>query len=247
MTKILHTTLLSLKNALLDFIFPPRCFGCDKDIETGFICDKCYTKVTTTALGVCPICGMPKDYEDKCNHILFHNRSGANKLTRIRALGKYLPPYLTLIHHLKYHSKKKIAKVLGLGLTNLINSDPILSRADYLTPIPLHPARLRERGFNQSLLLAKETAFGTGIKLNDCLKRKKNTNSQTGYDNQKRVLNVANAFVLKNNLDFSIDKRKVILVDDVITSGATLVAAADTLIKNGVSEVYAIVVASAQT
>ncbi|MCX8014814.1 MAG: ComF family protein [candidate division WOR-3 bacterium] len=245
MVKRLLAAFFLLKNALLDFIFPPVCFGCDKDIESGFICDKCYTKVTTTALGVCPICGMPKDYDDKCRHILFHNREKINKLTRIRALGKYLPPYLGLIHNFKYYHKKKVAKVLGLGLTNLINSDPILSRADYLTPIPLHPARLRERGFNQSLLLAHETALGSGIKLNDCLRRKRNTKSQTSYDHQKRISNVANAFALKPKLELPIKDRKVILIDDVITTGATLVEAADTLIKNGASEVYAVTVATA--
>jgi ComF family protein len=232
-------------NALLDFLFPPRCFGCDKDIDAGMVCNKCFTQITTSALAVCPICGMPKSYDD-CRHPLFHSGTKINRLTRIRALGKYVTPFKGLIHNFKYQSKTKLSQVLGLGLANLINSDPILSRADYIVPIPLHPARLRERGFNQSLLLAQESAFCSGVQLKDCLLRKKNTRSQTKFDYKSRQENINDAFQLKPNLAFPLKDKRVILVDDVITTGATLSEAADTLIKNGVKEVYSVVVTTAQ-
>lgn len=233
-------------NAILDFIFPPRCFGCDKDIECGMVCNKCYTQITTNALGVCPICGLPVGHNETCHHPLIQSGLKPNVLFRIRALGKYVPPYQGLVHHFKYQNKKKLSQVLGLGLANVINSDPILSRADYIVPIPLHPARLRERGYNQALLLAQEAAFGSGITLKDCLRRNKYTTSQTQLDYTKRVKNISDAFQLKINLDFILKDRRVILVDDVITTGATLVEAAKTLIKNGVSEVYGLVVTTAR-
>lgn len=229
-------------NAILDFIFPPRCFGCDKDIESGMVCNKCYTQITTTALGVCPVCGLPVGYNETCHHPLIQIGLRPNILSRIRALGKYVSPYRGLVHNFKYQNKKKLAQVLGLGLANVINSDPILSRADYIVPIPLHPARLRERGYNQALLLAEETAFSSGITLKDCLHRNRYTTSQTQLDYTERMKNLSNAFQLKSKVDFILKDRRVILVDDVITTGATLVEAAKTLIENGVGEVFGLVV-----
>ncbi len=170
----------------------------------------------------------------------------ANALTRIRALGSYNIPYKGLIHNFKYQNKKKIARVLGLGLSNLITSDPILSRADYVVPIPLHPARLRERGYNQSLLLAQEVSFNSGITLKDCLIRIKNTPTQTQFDYDARVKNVSGAYQLMDDLDFSLKDKRIVLVDDVITTGATITEAAKVLLENGASEIYGVVVSTAR-
>jgi len=232
--------------SLLDFIFPPRCFGCDKDIDSGMVCSKCFTQVTTAVLGVCPICGLPTSFNEECAHPLLLSGLRPNILSRIRALGKYIAPYKGLVHNFKYQNKKKLARVLGLGLANVISSDPILSRADYIVPIPLHSARLRERGFNQSLLLAREVAFSSGIALKDCLHRRKSTRSQTELDYSQRMENISNAFQFKSKLDFILKDRRVILVDDVITTGATLTEAAKILIENGASEVYGAVVTTAR-
>jgi ComF family protein len=232
--------------SILDFIFPPRCFGCDKEIDKGFVCDKCFTQVTTNALGTCPVCGLPKSDNEECEHRLFLSGVRPHTLSRIRALGKYQPPYKGLVHNFKYQNKKKISKVLGLGLANLVNSDPVLSRADYIIPIPLHPARMRERGFNQSLLLAQEAAFGSGITLLDCLKRRKNTKSQTRFDYALRMKNIRDAYQMKADLSTFVKDRRVILVDDVITTGATLTEAAKVLKENGAADVYGIVVTTAR-
>lgn len=236
----------SFYQSILDFIFPPRCFGCDEDIEQGIICNKCFTQITTSALGVCPVCGLPKSADETCSHPIIHGGIQPNTLTRIRALGKYTIPYKGLVHHFKYQNKKKIARVLGLTLSNLITSDPILSHADYIVPIPLHPVRLRERGYNQSLLLAQEAAFHSGITLKDCLIRTKNTPSQTQLDYTARAKNISGAYQLKKNLDISLKNKRVVLVDDVITTGATLSEAAKILIENGVAEVYGVVVTTAR-
>lgn len=243
---MIQRILKHLSVAFLDFIFPPRCYGCDKDLEQGIICEKCFIQVTTNALGVCPICGMPKDWEERCEHLIFKSGVKTNTLTRIRALGKYVPPYKGLVHNFKYQNKRKIAQVLGLGLANVISSDPVLSRADFIVPIPLHPARLRERGYNQSLLLARETAFNSGITLLDCLQRKKNTKSQTKLDYILRTENIKDAYQLKENLAVSLEDKRVILIDDVITTGATLSEAGKVLLQNGVKEVYGLVVTTAR-
>jgi ComF family protein len=243
---LLTNNLKSFNHSVLDFIFPRLCFGCDIEIDKGLICNKCFTQITTTALGTCPICGLPKSFDETCSHPLIHSGVKANALTRIRALGKYVTPYKGLVRNFKYQNKKKIALVLGLGLANLVSSDPILSRADFIVPIPLHPARLRERGYNQSLLLAQETAFSSGVTLKDCLARKKYTRPQIELDYTARAKNISEAYKLKPNLDFSLKDKRVILVDDVVTTGATLAEAAKTLIENGVTEVYGLAVTTAR-
>ena len=246
MFNIISSSIKTLSCAILDFVFPPRCFGCDKDIDKGLVCDKCFAQITTNALGTCPICGLPKSSEDECNHLILLTGLNPRSLSRVRALGKYKPPYKGLVHNFKYQHKTKISKILGLGLANLINSDPILSRARYIVPIPLHPARLRERGFNQSLLLAQEASFGSGISLLDCLARKKNTKSQTQFDYKLRMENIRDAYQMKSGFNALLKEQRVILVDDVITTGATLTEAAKVLKENGVSDVYGIVVTAAQ-
>ncbi|MBS4015837.1 MAG: ComF family protein [Candidatus Latescibacteria bacterium] len=233
-------------SAILDFVFPPRCFGCDKEIDKGLICDKCLTQVTTGALGTCPVCGLPKSDNEECIHQLFLSGVRPHTLARIRALGKYAPPYFGLIHNFKYQQKKKIGKILGLALANLVNSDPVLSRARYIIPIPLHPARLRERGYNQSLILAQEASFCSGITLLDCLKRIKYTKSQTQLDYQHRMKNIRDAYKLKSEYTGLIKDSRVILIDDVITTGATLSEAAKTLKENGAGDIYGAVVTAAQ-
>lgn len=233
-------------NALIDFVFPPRCFGCDQEIDQGLVCPKCFTQVTTNALGVCPVCGLPQDDYQECKHLLLVSGVKPHTLFRIRALGKYLPPYKGLVRNFKYRSKTKIGKTLGLGLANVINSDPILSRARYLVPIPLHPARLRERGYNQSLLLAQETAFNSGITLFDCLKRVKYTKSQTKLEYVARLKNIRGAYQIKPDMDKPLRDTRIILIDDVITTGATLSEAAKVLKDNGAREIYAAVVITAQ-
>ncbi len=246
MSSILVSDVRLVFHSLLDFIYPPRCFGCDKDIDQGLVCSNCFTKLTTTALGVCPICGLPKDNNNECLHPLLQSGNVPNVLARIRALGTYTTPYKGLIHNFKYNSKTKLAKILAMGLSNLITSDPILSRADYLAPIPLHPARLRERGFNQSLLLAEQTSANSGFKLLDCLRRIENTKSQTQFNYKTRITNIRGAFEIKLKYQPAIKNKRVILIDDVITTGATLSEAAKTLITNGAVEVYGAVVATAK-
>lgn len=245
-TNLLVSDVRLFFHAILDIIYPPRCFGCDKDIDEGLICGQCFTKLTTSALGTCPICGLPKASDEECLHPLIASGFASIVLTRIRAIGTYTPPYKGLVHNFKYQSKTKLAKILGLGLTNLITTDPILSRADYIVPIPLHPARKRERGFNQSLLLAQETSAGCGFKLIDCLRRSKNTKSQTQFNYKSRIDNIRGAFELKQKFQPLLKNKRAILVDDVITTGATLTEAARVLINNGVSEVYGAVVATAK-
>lgn len=236
---------MGLKNKLvffiksgIDFILPPICLGCHKEINSGFLCPSCNDQITNTWLGVCVKCGYPLGYNENCPHCRTQII-----LPRTRALGFYKPPLQPLIFALKYEGKKSLAKILGRALAGLLNSDPMLRQADALIPIPLHPARQRERGFNQASLLGLEIAQLTGIPIVNALRRKKNTKSQTQLLMKERILNMQDAFKLEDHTP--IVNQQVVLIDDVMTSGATINSAAQILLQAGAGAVYGLVIARA--
>ncbi|UCG44152.1 MAG: ComF family protein [candidate division WOR-3 bacterium] len=149
-----------------------------------------------------------------------------------------------MIQALKYNGKTGLARLLGDALTRLVESDPVLAGSDHVCPVPLHPARIRERGYNQAFLLASEVAKGTGIGFCDMLVRVRNTRTQTGIlGNDERKRNLRRAFKLRTGIQVS--GSRVLLVDDVVTSGATLDSAARQLLGAGARAVVGIAVAAA--
>ncbi len=229
-----------LLKSLADFIFPPICYGCDSEIEAGLVCEACRLDLFTHELAVCPECGRPcTRTAETCGQC-----EEKFSLTRVRALGLYVPPFDKLVQAFKYSGKTKVGELLGQALAALVRQDEVLSAADAVCPVPLHPARMRERGFNQSLLLAAAISMSTGIPLVEFLVRKKNTPTQTLKTRPKdRRKNLERAFRIKP--DAGVDGKTVLLVDDVMTTGATLDQAARELLKGGAASVLGVVIAAA--
>jgi ComF family protein len=229
-----------LLKSLTDFVFPPICYGCDSEIEAGLVCEACRLDLFTHELAVCPKCGRPcTRTAETCGQC-----REEFSLSRVRGLGLYVPPFDKLIHAFKYSGKTKVGELLGRALSALVQQDEVLSAADAVCPVPLHPARLRERGFNQSLLLAAAISMSTRIPLAEFLVRTRNTPTQTRKMNpEARLKNLARAFRLKPDAD--VDGKTVLLVDDVMTTGATLDQAARELLKGGAASVLGAVIAAA--
>lgn len=203
------------------------------------ICDDCLHKLSSSAPGCCPVCGRPvfggAGHAQHCR---------ASSISRTRVLGPYAPPFSSLIQALKYQDKTALARPLGEALAALVESDPELARADCVCPVPLHPARRRERGYNQSELLAREVASSSGKEFLELLVRRRNTPTQTRkMDHSERKRNLKGAFVARPGT--SAAGRAVIIVDDVTTSGATLDAAGRSLLLDGASALYGLAVAGA--
>ncbi|MGQ9677954.1 MAG: phosphoribosyltransferase family protein [bacterium] len=240
---LFRTTFTGIKTLLrpfLDFLFPPVCLGCDEEIDEGLICDSCRLLLFTSEMDVCRQCGRPclpeKGECGGCYPPL--------ALSRVRAVGVYGPPFSGLIQALKYNEKTSLVPLLGAALALLIEQDSGLKQADMICPVPLHPARQRERGYNQATLLAAEAARITQIPFVDPLIRKKNTASQTNQvNNEERSKNVRGAFRVKDGERF--DGMRLILVDDVMTTGATISSAAQELRAVGAAEVMGLVLAAA--
>jgi ComF family protein len=226
-----------LVRAVVDFIFPPICYGCDEEAEQGLVCDACRLLLFTSEMDVCPKCGRACIEEcERCGPPL--------SLSRIRALGLYFEPFRGLVHALKYSEKTRLAELLGLALAGLVEQDTEMRQVDVLCPVPLHPARRRERGYNQAELLARAVSRATGVSLVDALLRWRNTPSQTTQSGpEKRMANVKGAFRIRSGV--CIAGQRVVLVDDVTTTGATLDAAARSLLDAGAASVMGLVVAAA--
>lgn len=150
-----------------------------------------------------------------------------------------------LLHEFKYNHKKKIGRLLGKTMGNLVKNDPILSKAELIVPVPLHPARKRERRYNQSEILAEEVSKITGIETLNILKRTKNTKTQTELSPTERRKNVKNAFCVRKTYKKTISNKRVLLIDDVMTTGATLDECSKILLKEGAIETYGVVIAGA--
>jgi ComF family protein len=234
------SSLRFLLKSLSDFAYPPICCGCDAEIEDGLVCEGCRLALFTHELAVCPRCGRPcTRTAETCGQCRtpFH-------LSRVRALGLYVAPFSNLVQAFKYSGKTRVGEQLGRALAALVEQDEVLSAADVVCPVPLHPARLRERGFNQSLLLAAAVTVNTRIPLAECLTRTRYTATQTTKASPaKRLKNVRGAFRVRP--DAGIAGKTVLLVDDVMTTGATLDQAAQALLKGGAASVPGVVVAAA--
>ena len=250
-----------IKQFLLDLIFPRFCLGCKKELnlkQASFICEACLNNIVLNSGVECHVCGLRNNIGAcrRCRKKTF--------LNGLFAAGKYQDPILReAIHQFKYQSVESLKKPLTellikyLKKENLIEklwcptpNAPGVGHQICLVPVPLSWRRKLSRGFNQSELLAKELSPILNCPVVNLLKRQKFSAPQAKIkDWKQRKENVSGAFCLSTAYPLStrcptpVKNIKVILVDDVSTSGATLEEAARILKEAGVKEVYGLVVA----
>ena len=150
----------------------------------------------------------------------------------------------TIIHQFKYYGKTHLAENLGNVVGRLILENQLLLSSDYIVPVPLHKVRLRSRGFNQSELLSVKISEITGISIiTNQLIRKRFTETQATLPVDKRAKNVEGAFQIRDENVFY--EKRIILVDDVITTGSTILECIKVLNAGGAGEVTAVTAAMA--
>ena len=221
--KLFQNSATFLKNG----IAPPRCMGCL--IEGTWLCQSCKKNINGSAKLSCIVCGKVRPRGSTC-----YKCRTKTPLHGVVSVGSYGFTNLRRgIHWLKFRNVTDIAEDLaGLMLDSLSVVAPasVLRRQAVIIPIPLHKRRMRERGFNQSLVLAEKMAELTAIPYDDALVRVKHTWAQAKLPNEMRQDNLLDAFELKN--DKVRDKPIILLVDDVTTSGATLSEAANAIVSD---------------
>jgi len=226
--------LASLRRTALDLLFLCWCLGCGK--EGSFICPFCRRKLPAINSPICPRCGIPQTGGILCSTCSNHHHD----IDGIRSPFRFEGVIRQAIHQLKYKNLRAITEPLAELLSNYLDAHPIPGEA--LVPVPLHRRRLRERGYNQTELLARE--LGKIVKLQvitDCITRQQNNPPQARATSvAERRSNVANAFTHRKH---SLQNKKIILIDDVATSGATLNACAATLKTAGAFSVWGLTIA----
>jgi ComF family protein len=234
--------------ALLDILFPPRCHVCRMflaDPTTIHLCAGCQDKIAMIRSPLCPVCGVPFATENGIDHTCGHCLTTTRRpFATARAAARFEGPVQQLIHRFKYGKKAHLSRSLGLLTADALGDFQSTISADFIVPVPLHRRRLRERGFNQSQLLGQVLAKRWKIPLAvHNLRRLRWTEPQTGLSAAERERNIRGAFAVASPKRFR--GKRLLLVDDVYTTGSTVMECAKTLYQAGAQEVHVITVARA--
>jgi competence protein ComFC len=232
-----------LGGILLNLFYPPHCALCGCRIEAeakgecSVFCEPCRASIMPPPEHHCPVCSHPM-----AGLMLCPNCDGRHwHLETIVTACRYEGGVREMIQRFKYGRDIAMARSLGILLLRALSDVRLSGRSfDAVVPVPLHPQRERERGFNQADLLARVLARSMGLPKHDLLKRIRPTAQQAGFDRSHRMENLRGAFVLRRPLP---PDATLLLVDDVSTTGSTLDACAAVLKEAGAAEIAAVVVA----
>jgi ComF family protein len=229
------------RNAAYSLFFPWRCVLCEElQPYVDVVCESCRKRLPRITRRWCRICGAPFSEHWRVK-ICPDCKLQRPKLTRIRSVFLYEGRVIQMIHEMKFAKRARFARYFSEEMY-LFFLQHFARRADVIVPVPLHRSREWQRTFNQARLMAEHLSKLSGIPVKNCLRRTRNTISQTFLSGQARRKNLEGAFCVKQNIDLP---KSVLLIDDVITTGATLEACSVLLRKAGVRKIYGLTVARA--
>jgi len=214
---------------LADLLLPPVCIACRARIGShGLLCGTCFAKIDFIAPPICARLGVPLPYDAGEGALSAAAIATPPVYDRARAAARYSQTMRELIQSFKYRDRQEGLALFARWLRQA--GAELLEDADLIVPVPLYPARLWWRRFNQSAMLAQALGRLTGVEV-DCflLRRVKRTESQVGLSADQRRRNVAGAFKVEKARTGRIRGKKVVVIDDVITTGATAEACARAL------------------
>lgn len=222
---------------LLDQLYPPLCLACEKPVaEADALCADCFRTLRPITAPLCPRLGLPFEVSLGPDAVSAEAIANPPPFDRARSAVIYNDVARALVSRLKYGDRPELARfcarlMAGAG-TELLSGDPIL------VPVPLHSTRQFERRYNQSTELARALGRITGLSLNASLvTRIKHTRQQVGLSADARQRNVAGAFVARADAAARVGDRRVVIVDDVITTGSTVKAVTRALKKAGIDKI----------
>ena len=232
-------------HALASLFYPATCVVCAVTIERSeYLCADCQSRAARIVAPFCAKCSEPfrgaitQTFScANCEHRVLHFEC-AVAAYRSRGLVR------KLVHEFKYSKQRHLRYPVAGWLRETLRDPRLHGRHfDVIVPVPLHPARERERGLNQAMLLAELLAASTTVPLNAILERTRYTTTQTAYDRAERMENLHGAFRLRKKQD--VRDLRVLLIDDVLTTGSTLSECARVLRAAGAVSVHAATAARA--
>src|ERR1700754_2192856 len=209
-----------LPKLALDIALPTLCVSCREPVAGEGVCAECWAKLSFIAKPYCPRLGIPFVYDPGPELLSMEAIANPPAYRRARAAVRYDDVARTLVHALKYQDRTDLAPAMGRWMARA--GKELLAEADVLVPVPLHWRRGWSRRYNQSGALAQVIARQAGVKVAaDALRRVRPTQQQIGLPRSQRATNVQGAFKVAAERAAEIHGRRLILVDDVLTSGAT--------------------------
>jgi ComF family protein len=236
-----------LLDHVLDFAYPGICANCAATVgDAAHLCEDCTAKLDAMIVApACELCAMPlATHGAPCPHCL---GKGMPYFDRVIRLGVFDDPLKHLIHQMKYHKAWALGEYLAGRLFDTERAKGLLTETPVLVPVPLHFRRHVARGYNQAEVIARRLAkLNRHTPVIQALRRTRDTETQTNlHSHDKRVANVRGAFALRSRAARGLRGRHVVVVDDVMTSGSTMLEVARTLKRAGPASLCAIVLAIA--
>lgn len=234
-----------LFRAIASLVYPPTCTICSASVGLReYLCVDCEAKLLRIVPPFCAKCSEPFDGAitnifscANCSHRVLYFDAAVSAY-RSRGIARHV------ILNFKYGRQIHLRHLVARWLIAAFDDPRLRQRSfDAIVPVPLHPARERERGFNQAALLAERVDPHLGVQVRPVLQRVRFTTTQTAFDRAERIQNLRHAFRLRRNAD--VRNLRVLLIDDVLTTGSTLSECARVLKENGAHSVYAATAARA--
>ncbi len=226
----------------LDIALPTLCVSCREPVDGEGVCAECWARLSFIAPPYCPRLGIPFVYDPGPEMLSMEAIANPPAYARARAAVRYDDVARALVHALKYQDRTDLAPAMGRWMARA--GRELLDDADVLVPVPLHWRRAWRRRYNQSGVLARVIDQQSGVKVAaEALRRIRPTEQQIGLSRTQRATNVQGAFKVAADRQHLIAGRRVVLIDDVLTSGATADACARVLLRAKAASVDVLVFA----
>lgn len=225
----------------MDFLLPPACAGCGGSVGEevrcgeGPVCGNCRLRLPGVPLPVCARCGAPLGTGEAPSCL--ECADWPELLAGARAASLLESPARELVHALKYQGWRGAGDFMGAQMARRAGAEVV--DADWVVPVPTSQRNLRRRGYNQAEVIAAALAAAMGKPLVNCLERGSQKGTQTALNPMQRRANVSGAFAVAEGFADRLSGRRLLLVDDVITTGATIVAAVRALESGGPDSIFA--------
>jgi ComF family protein len=228
--------------AALDLALPPLCAACREPVEGKGLCPACWSKLSFITRPYCERLGIPFVYDPGPGILSMEAIAAPPAYHRARAAVRFDEISRALVHALKYGDRLDLAPMMGRWIASA--GGELLAEADALVPVPLHWRRLWARRFNQSAMLAATISKESSVPIaTAALKRVRATAQQVGLSRTERAANIQGAFRVPEEGKAAVAGRRLVLVDDVLTSGATVEGCARALLRAGAANVDVLIFA----
>ncbi len=237
-------------DSLLNLIYPDECLVCGMPtsrLQDRGICNHCWDKVLQLRITgpLCPSCGLPfRSFEPGPGHLCGKCTVGLPPFSGARSFGWYSSELSRIIQGLKFEGRRDLASLLAPLLASTLLVWTGRQDVDLIVPVPLHSRRKRERGYNQAALLGRIVARTTGLPFcENLMARVRHTPPQVGLSDAERVANLRHAFLC--TAPATVKGARVLLIDDVMTTGSTVASASEALLDGGALRVFVLTLARA--